>query len=195
MPYNPNIHHRRSIRLKGYDYSQKGAYFITLCVKDRECIFGAFNDGIMELNCFGEIVRDTWKDLPNHNADIVLDQYIIMPNHFHGIIIITDLAGADTIFPDSDLEGFVRAGSEPAPTDKNIPAPAKSLKRQELPELVRQLKTFSARRINESRCTPGLPLWQRGYYEHIIRDEPELNRIREYIINNPSNLQNDAEKK
>ena len=143
----------------------------------------------MELNGFGEIVRDTWHDLPHHNADIILDQNIIMPNHFHGIIIITDFAGADYIFPDSDRAGFVRAGSEPVPTNKNIPAPAKSLKRQGLPELVRQLKTFSARRINESRRTPGVPVWQRDYGVY-----PEQGR-REYIIHNPANWQNDEENK
>lgn len=126
----------------------------------------------MELNDLCKIVHDPWKDLPNHNADIVLDQCIIMPNHFYGIIIITDFAGADSIYPNYDQAGFVRPGSEPAPTkNKNIPSLAKSFKRQGLPELVRQLKIFTARRINESRRTAGLHIWHRDYYEHIIRDE------------------------
>jgi len=165
MKYNPEIHHRRSIRLKDYDYSQEGAYFITICTKNRECIFGRIVDGKMQLNKFGEIVRYTWFDLPNHNTNVELDQFIIMPNHIHGIIIIT-----------------VGAGSEPAPTQKHG-----------LFEIIRQFKTFSAKRINEIRNTPNLPVWQRNYYEHIIRTEDELHRIREYIINNPLQWQYDRE--
>ncbi len=168
MTYDPQKHHRRSIRLKGYDYSQAGAYFITIVTQDRTCLFGAVVDGEMRLNEFGEIVAWTWRDLPNHVLNMELDAFVVMPNHVHGIIVITD-ASANP----------VGAGAEPAPTER---APTK---RYALPEIMRQFKTFSARRINEQHGTPGLPVWQRNYYEHIIRNDYELNRIREYIVNNP----------
>jgi putative transposase len=108
-------------------------------------------------------VHNTWNDLPNHIANIALDEFIIMPNHVHGIIRIKD-----------------GAGLEPAPTTHNI-----SIKITALPEIVRQFKTFSAKRINIVRQSPGIPVWQRNYYEHIIRDEQSLYRIRKYIRNNP----------
>ena len=172
--YNPDIHHRRSIRLKGYDYSQAGAYFITVCTHNRECLFGSVGADSkpaldsrpapatqMALNEYGEIVQYTWDDLVNHIEGIELDAFVIMPNHFHGIIVIDNRAGLEQ-----------RAGLEPAPT---------------LSEIVRQLKTFSARRINKIRDTQGVLVWQRNYYERVIRDENELNRVREYIANNPAN--------
>ena len=175
MRYDPAKHHRRSIRLKGYDYSQAGAYFVTICTRNRECLFGDIVDGEMRLNELGIIVQRTWLDLPNHVGGIVLDAFVIMPNHVHGIITITDRGG-----------NTVGAGSEPAPTTR-VP------NRHGLPEIVRQFKTFSSRRINARRQTPGLPVWQRNYYEHVIRDERSLERIREYIANNPLQWELDRE--
>ncbi len=155
-----NQHYRKSIRIKDYDYSQPGEYFITICSYNRECIFGDVIDGEMRLSRLGEIVLDTWNDLPNHNYAIELDEFIIMPNHIHGIIRINDID--------------VWAGSEPAPTGK----------RHGLTEIIRQLKTYSSLRINKIRNTIGNPVWQRNYYEHIIRSDRELNNIRDYITNN-----------
>ena len=151
-------HHRRSTRLQGYDYSQAGAYFVTVCAKDRVCLFGDISDGRMRLNDWGRIVEVAWFDLPNHYANVGLGAFVVMPNHVHGIVII------------------VGAGLKPAPTEK--PAPV-------LSEIVRGFKTFSARRINERRRTPGVPVWQRNYYEHIIRGEESLRRIEQYIVENP----------
>ncbi len=153
MIFDPKIHHRRSIRLKGYDYSLPGAYFVTICTQNKICLFGNVNNEEMALNDFGRIVQMVWDELPVHYQFIKLDTFIIMPNHVHGII------------------GLVGAGLKPAPTG--------------LPEIVRGFKTFSARYINKTRNTPGISLWQRNYYEHIIRNPEELNRIREYIVNNP----------
>jgi REP element-mobilizing transposase RayT len=166
MKYDPQCHHRRSIRLKGYDYTQAGVYFITICTQDRACLFGEVVGGEMRVNPLGEIVAWTWNDLPNHNPHVELDAFVVMPNHVHGIIVIVD--------------NPVGAGSEPAPTMAMV-----TIRRHGLPEIVRQFKTFSARRINALRGTPGIPVWQRNYYEHIIRDEESLKRIREYIANNP----------
>jgi len=117
-------------------------------------LFGGIVDGTMKLNEYGKIVENTWDDLPNHNHKIQLDDFVIMSNHVHGIIIINDV-GSDTL----------GAGSEPAPIHHG------------LPEIICQLKTFSARRINKIRKSPGIHVWQRNYYERIIRNENEMNRI------------------
>ncbi|GIV83933.1 MAG: hypothetical protein KatS3mg052_0940 [Candidatus Roseilinea sp.] len=162
---------RRSIRLKGYDYSQAGAYFITICTKDRACLFGEVVNGEMRLNALGQIVHGVWNNLPNHYAGVEMDAFVVMPNHVHGIVVI------------------VGAGFKPAPTTTTAPTTT----RHGLPEIVRQFKTFSARRINEMRGTPGVSVWQRNYYEHIIRNEESLHRIREYIANNPLKWELDRE--
>ena len=167
MKYYPGKHHRRSIRLKGYDYSQPGAYFVTICIWNRGCVFGEIENAEMNLNEYGFIFQDCWNNLVYHYSHIQLDTYVIMPNHVHGIIIITDTG--------VEAGSCVRAGLKPSPTDKL----------HRLPEIVRALKTFSSRKINIARSTCGVPVWQRNYYEHIVRNEKELNSIREYIINNP----------
>ncbi|HON78164.1 MAG TPA: transposase [Spirochaetota bacterium] len=198
--YNPDIHHRRSIRKKGYDYSGPGVYYITICSHNQERLFGTVEKNCMVLNGYGEIVRRTWYDLLNHVGGITLDAFVVMPNHFHGIIIIGDIDVGTEI---SDVVGNssdVRAGLEPAPTESmsstgitvpispKLPTPPKQ---HGLPEIVRQLKTFSARRINQMRGTPGVPVWQRNYYERIIRDDIELYHVRQYIMNNPKNWKSD----
>jgi len=144
----------------------------------------------MHLNEYGRIVRDVWFDLPNHVSNVVLDAFVVMPNHVHGIVVIVN---GDVVGVGVDGTDSVGAGSEPAPTaTTTTPAPTTTAeptptptKRHGLPEIVRQFKTFSARRINEHRGTTGKPVWQRNYYEHIIRDDASLNRIRQYILNNP----------
>ncbi len=103
MTYNPEIHHRQSIRLKGYDYSQAGAYFVTICVKDHVCLFGDVEEGEMILNEYGHVVTKCGQDLTNHYAGITLDAFIVMPNHIHCIIVINNNVGA---------------GFKPAPTNK-----------------------------------------------------------------------------
>ncbi|MHB8104719.1 MAG: transposase [Dehalococcoidales bacterium] len=162
-----DIHHRRSIRLKGYDYSLPGAYFVTIITYQRIPVFGEIKAQNMLLGDFGEIAISCWEDIPKHYPNILLDSFIIMPNHVHGILIIDN----------------VGAGLKPAPTAKKYP----------LSEIVRSFKTFSARRINTLRKTPGLPVWQRNYYAHIIRNEEELNSIREYIENNIREWETDKE--
>lgn len=162
MSYDPTRHHRRSIRLRGYNYSQKGIYFVTLCTQNREHLFGQIVNGEMKMNDAGRMVEFTWHDLPNHNNHIVLDEFVVMPDHVHGIILITDIGA-----------GSVRAGSEPAPTAHHP-----------LSEIVRQFKTFSAKRVNQIRGITGLPVWQRDYYEHIICSDTELDHVRQYIVNN-----------
>ncbi|MDR1424448.1 MAG: hypothetical protein LBI92_07585 [Azoarcus sp.] len=167
--------HRRSIRLKGYDYARAGAYFITACTQGRACLFGDIAGEEMRLNDAGCIVVAAWNDLPAHYAGIVLDEFVVMPNHIHGIVTI--------------VANTVGAGLKPAPTPCES-APARSPR---LSEIVRAFKTFSARRINASRGAAGTPVWQRNYYEHIIRDDESLNCIRQYIIDNPAQWAMDHE--
>jgi REP element-mobilizing transposase RayT len=163
---------RKNLRLRGYDYTQVGFYFVTICVQDRVCLFGEINDGVMQLNSLGALVEQAWQDLPNHYPHVELDQFVIMPNHIHGIIVLT-----------------VGAGFKPAQSSDTTPAPTK---RHGLPEIVRAFKSFSARRINEIRQTPGISVWQRNYYEHIIRDDADYQRIAEYVMNNPAKWQEDS---
>ncbi len=167
--------HRRPVRLRGFDYRQNGAYFVTICTQNRIPLFGEIIDGEMRLNAAGQIVQATWDNLPNHYPHIELDAWIIMPNHVHGIIVLVD-------------PHDVGAGLKPAPTGTDT-----GNKRHPLSEIVRGLKTFSARRINAIRGIPGVPVWQRNYYEHIIRNEASLQHIRNYIIHNPAKWPDDPE--
>jgi len=175
MKYDPEKHHRRSIRLKEYDYSQPGAYFITIVTQDRMCLFGEVVDGKMRLNAFGEIVAQTWYELPNHTPNVALDACIVMPNHMHGIIVITDAhVGAIHELPLHEL-------------------PLHARRRMLLPKIIGRFKMVSAKGINKIRNTPGVPVWQRNYYEHIIRNVDALNRIRQYITDNPMRWASDRE--
>ena len=259
MPYDPAIHHRQSIRLDGYDYTQPGAYFVTICTHNRENLFGEIVQGEMRLNDYGRMVDSTWHDLIHHVDGIELGEFVVMPNHIHGIIIIVGAnpvgagskpapvpptnfvvgAGSESArvwesgpaWGDSAREG---AGLEPAPTNfvdvgsksdlctrgesgpvwidspsgdsvgagsKPVPAPPTNFvvgadsepapSDFALSEIVRQLKTFSARRINAKRGTPGVPVWQRNYWERIIRDERAYQTIAAYILRNPKKWQED----
>ncbi len=180
-----NQHLRHCMRLKGYDYSEEGAYFVTVVTHHREMLFGKVVDGVMVLNELGEVLNFTWNDLINHFENIELEEFIIMPNHFHGIIYIDSPVGVGSKptreYRDVELSradhGLSRAGHGPAPTN--------------LFEIMRQFKTFSAKRINLIRGLQGVPVWQRSYYDHIIRDEKDYNNIANYIAMNPSNWEED----
>jgi len=171
---NPDIHHRRSIRLKGYDYSQAGAYFVTICTQNRECLFGEILDREMALNNPGRMVEKWYRELENKFTDIVCDQCAIMPNHIH--FVIQTGVGADLgVCPD---------------TGEHIGSPLHTViqwfKTMATNEYIRGVKQ------NGWSTFPG-KLWQRNYYEHIVRNENELNRIREYIMNNPLQWELDRE--
>ncbi len=180
MKFDPEIHHRRSIRLKGYDYALPGAYFVTLVTQAHQCLFGEVVGEQMFENRFGKIVRRSWRELPNHYPYLVLDSFIVMPNHIHGIIVLKDsYKGGSFYNVNSNADdgqtrpyGFTGHG---------------------LPEIVRAFKSFSARRINQIRHMPGVVVWQRNYYERIIRDEKEWDQTRLYIIENPHQWVDDPE--
>ena len=149
---------RQSLRLPGYDYTLPGAYFVTICVHNRYCLFGDVQEGVVRLNNFGLITAACWRDLPNHYSAIYLDTFVIMSNHVHGIIVLKS-----------------KVNNRP------------------ISEIVRAFKTFSARRVNADRETSGTPVWQRGYHEHVIRNEQALTKIRESIANNPAKWSLDRE--
>jgi putative transposase len=276
MAYNPEKHHRRSIRLKGFDYSSPGAYFITICTRHRECLFGEIANGEMTLNRFGKMVATHWANLAKHHPHVQLDEFTIVPNHVHGIIVLIHIESVDPLvgagfndptlaktdqwttkpalhhpsrshsssltqngnrasnsggdradFGDRVLDGSEKLLAKPAPTvplqldagvddrmrnmgdrashigcdragfgdrvldgsEQLLAKPAPTV--HGISEIIRGFKTFSARRINQIRQTPGLPVWQRNYYEHIIRDESAFENIRQYIRNNPKSWTQD----
>jgi REP element-mobilizing transposase RayT len=182
------LHYRHSIRLKEYDYRRNGLYFVTVCVQNMECVFGEISNGEMVLNEYGKIIQTVWNKLPQHYTNVQLGEFVVMPNHIHGIIVITDTdtpvgagfkpAHLSCRFATVGAGWGERAGLNPAPTHG-------------LTEIVRALKTFSARQINKIRGTVGERLWQRNYYEHIIRNADEHHKIATYILNNPANWLND----
>jgi len=154
---------RRSIRLSHYDYGESGAYFITFCVRNRACLLGDIVDGAMVLNELGKIVAAEWLRTPALRPNVALDEFVVMPNHIHAIITLA-----------SSRRGVLHTPSE------KFESPA-----QTLGAIVRGFKSATTRLINVMRATPGTAVWQRNYYEHVVRDDSELQRIREYIVNNP----------
>jgi len=174
MKYNPDKHHRRSIRLKGYDYTLPGAYFVTVCTHERACLFGAVADGEMQLNDAGRMAQGAWNELSVRFPDVRLDTFVVMPNHVHGVIIV----GAQFIAPS---DGFVTTTIDQGAINR---APT-------LGEIVRTFKAVSTRAIRHTANSDFA--WQRNYYEHVIRDDESLNRIRQYIFDNPGRWAFDRE--
>jgi putative transposase len=176
--YNREIHHRRSVRLKGHDYSRSGAYFVTICAYDRECLFGDVADDGMRLNDYGRVVQACWDEILYHFREVQLDAFVVMPNHVHGILVCTRAEGSTP----------TRRGTAcRAPTTERFGRPVIG----SLPTMIRSFKSAITKRINILRGVPGLPVWQRNYHEHIIRDEGELLRIRDYIVCNPAHWPED----
>ncbi|MBD3298663.1 MAG: hypothetical protein GF341_08420 [candidate division Zixibacteria bacterium] len=189
MPYDPSKHHRRSIRLKGFDYSQRGAYFVTICVQQREFLFGDIVGGTMNANEAGHMVETWWLELNQKFPNTRTDEYVVMPNHFHGIIT---LVGADLcVCPTPRQEHEITGNPVDLPGSKDEgPAGALGAHSAAVPTIVQWFKTMTTnayiRAVKQDRW-PAFPgrLWQRNYYEHIIRDQESLNQIREYISLNP----------
>ncbi|HQL64193.1 MAG TPA: transposase [bacterium] len=202
MNHDPEIHHRRSIRLEEYDYSQPGAYFVTIVTQERECLFGEIMDGDMRLNQYGDIVREEWLQTGHIRPSVLIDAFVVMPNHIHGILVITDTDCRGTLqrAPTPQRASTTRAQGgkgtlQRAPTAQQAPNVEQFGKptANSIPTIVRLFKSAVTKRINEKRNTPGFPVWQRNYYEHVIRHEGELTLAREYIRANPYRWLNDGE--
>jgi REP element-mobilizing transposase RayT len=193
LKFDPSIHRRRSIRLRGYDYTRPGAYFVTLVTQGRVCLFGKVEEGEMRLNAAGEIVRQEWLRLPRRFASVKLDAFVIMPNHIHAILVNNDLAG--TIRHGNPSDPPV-VGATQLPLDRSMdlrggsPLPARP--RGPIPgslgAIIGQFKSRVTKRLGLS-----FPIWQRNYYEHIVRSAAEWERIAGYIRANPANWRSDRE--
>ncbi|NQT24129.1 transposase [candidate division KSB1 bacterium] len=170
MTFDPEVHKRKSIRLREYDYSQPGAYFITLCTHNRQCLFGEVVDGEMQLNELGEVVQNCWDEIPNHYTNTETDAFIVMPNHVHEILFINNNVGTRHAVS-------LRKFGNPIPNS--------------LSTIVGGFKSAATRRINQQRNTPNTPVWQRNFYDHIIRDEDDLSNIRDYIVYNALKWESD----
>ena len=169
-------HLRKSLRLPSYDYSSPGFYFVTICTKNRTPHFGEIINNHMILNRYGMIARECWLDLPNHYHNCRLDKFVIMPNHIHGIMQIDNVGN----------------GLEP------FPIPCQKSRTHGLSEFIRAFKTFSSRRINQHlrmatdhKMHRPLFQWQKSFYDHIIRNEKSLHKIRQYIVQNPFGWEKD----
>ena len=174
---------RRSIRLRGYDYSRAGAYFLTICVQNRECLFGEVVNGAMVSNGYGRVVQDEWHRTAQMRPNVNLDAFVVMPNHIHGILVITTK---------NDGDGTPRRGTTrraPTPTVERFGKPTSNT----VPTIVRGFKAAVTTRINRLRDTHGARVWQRNYYEHVIRDDEALRRIRQYIADNPARWPGDED--
>jgi len=168
MIYDPNIHHRRSVRLRGYDYATSGAYFITICAEKRACVFGQVYGETVEPSAVGQRVIECWNTLPSKYSEVELDAFVLMPNHMHAVFGLC--------YPET-LADPVGAGSP----------------RRGLGQVMGFFKYQSTKVINEARGTPGAKLWQRSYFDHVIRSNRALDAIRQYIDTNPQRWSADAE--
>lgn len=188
MALNHDLPYRRSIRLAEYDYRQPGVYFITVCSKDRESRFGDIVSGRMRLNAAGRTVQSVWQDLPTHYPNLDIDAFIVMPDHFHGIVVIQPSVGAIHESPVPAL--CHRRAIQESP----LPMTQSERRGMTLPKLVGRFKMQTAKKIiNASATTPGQPLWQRNYWERILRDDRECAAVRRYIRENPQRWQARAE--
>ena len=169
MVYFAKRHHRRSIRLPGYDYSQPGMYFVTICVEEKKCLLGEVIKGEMVVNEYGRIVQEEWYRSVEIRHEVQLDEFVVMPNHLHGIVVLVGATGRSPL------------RLKPGPSPRSLGS------------FVGGFKSATTTRINDLRGTHGIPLWQRNYYEHVIRNEDDLHRIREYIQTNPLRWELDRE--
>jgi putative transposase len=178
MAVPADINFRRHTRLRGFDYRESHAYFVTICVRHRECVFSSVTDGSIVLSRRGMVARDCWVDIANHHPHIELDAFVIMPNHMHGILLFV---------------GDASENSSVVATPASRPSHATGPSRGSLGAVVGSYKAAVTRSINRLRPGAGNDLWQPNYYEHIIRDDRARDRIRDYIDLNPDRWSHDLE--
>lgn len=186
-PYDPDKHHRRSIRLDGYDYTQAGAYFVTIVTHERALLF---DDPLLR-----RVTETMWQRIPRHFPHVALDEWVVMPNHIHGILWIRDVRARHSVkaistTPDSGMGRHLERTQDILANASPLPAGPPS---GSLGVIIGNFKAVTTRRINRLRNTAGAPVWQRNYYERILRDEQELNVIRQYIHDNPACWAEDLE--
>ena len=185
MEFDPEKHQRRSVRLEGYDYLLAGAYFVTILCFQRQCLFGEIKEGMMTHNDLGKMVKNCWLRIPNHFEDTRLDEFVLMPNHLHGIIIVLEAPGKGEAFA-RDISNMV----DPMLANAS-PLRPEGTQSGSLGAIIQNFKSVSTRKVNKEYFEKGNKLWQRNYYERIIRNEREHNAIRQYIRDNPLNWEMD----
>jgi REP element-mobilizing transposase RayT len=219
--YNPNKHHRKSIRLVGYDYSQAGLYFVTICCEDKICRFGQVKNGTMVLNEYGQIANDEWLKTAEIRPNVKLHEFVVMPNHIHGIIQLLDIGRGELHSPNTNELHSPNTNELHSPNHNELHSPntnelhspnnnlgvyktplrddnwgvCKTPLRgpsQTIGAIVRGYKSSVTKQINLlCTCDAPIKLWQRNYHDHIIRNEQSYQRISEYIINNPAKWEDD----
>lgn len=189
MPFNPDTHRRRSTRLPRFDYASPGAYFLTAVTKDRECVFGDVVYGVMRMNDAGRIVDSAWRDMPKRFPHVVTDAWVVMPNHVHGVLFVTErIHGVIPVGAGSSRPGIGPGIGRPISIGGAITAP---LRANCLGQIVGHFKYQTTVDVARTTGVGFMKLWQRNYWERVIRDEQELNRTRQYVIANPSQWNND----
>ena len=191
MASSPDERNRRSIRLPTYDYSQAGGYFVTICTHNRKVMFGHIVEGDMRPNRLGELVRDCWREIPLHFPEVELDAFIIMPNHVHGVVLVglNRARGCGEPGAVADCRGAACCAPTGAVERWSFTGPSAG----GLGTIVRSFKSAVTRRINVVRGSPGRTVWQRNYYEHVIRNADDLAEIRRYTADNPMKWDRDKE--
>jgi len=184
MPAGRRPYGRRSIRLTGYDYTAPGAYFVTICTHHRECLF--------DNAVFWEVAENAWRNIPlhPHATHVTLDEWIVMPNHVHGILVLNERRDG---WGEASGETVRENNEAPSPEASPLPKRDARLMPSSVGAIVGNYKSLVARRINRLRRTPGAPVWQRGYYDRIVRNQRALDAIRRYIRDNPVRWAEDRE--
>jgi len=193
MKYNPDIHHRRSIRLKRYDYSQAGLYFITICTQNRLCLFGKIKESNLQLNDAGIMIEHQWQELIYRFDNIKLHQFIVMPNHFHGIV---ESVGVPLVGTQNAEQRQTKQRPIEQPQTEQPPKGQPQGIAPTVGDVVGAFKSLSTndyiRNVKQNNWQPfNKKIWQRNYYEHIIRNEKSYDQISEYIQTNPLKWQDD----
>lgn len=188
MAFNPEIHHRKSNRLSGFDYTQNGMYFVTICAFNRACIFGDIVKGETHLNAIGEIVAEEWVKTSAMRHNVELGEWVVMPNHLHAIVMIDDgnqncRGDLRSPFYQCDYGAMPKHYLYSNKGDRQV-APT-GPRTKSMGAIIAGFKSAVTKQVNILRQMPGLPLWQQNYHDHIIRDENDYNRICEYIRTNP----------
>jgi REP-associated tyrosine transposase len=169
MSYDPLLHHRRSVRLSDWDYAGPGTYYVTICASERREIFGTISDGKVDLTDLGKVVRDEWLAIPDFRPQVRLDAFVVMPNHFHALLEILERGGGD----------------QSGPGDQHSQIGRRQRQRETLGLIVRRFKGAVVRRAAANGHGRDAAIWQRGFYESVVRHENDLGRIRQYIEDNP----------
>ena len=195
MKFDPLKHHRRSIRLKHYDYSREGAYFVTVVTQDRQGVLAEIVTDEIVLTEAGTMVWEIWRAMPTFYPGVEVDACVVMPNHVHGIVVMTGLE--KTLASDGQVGSKPGQAPVPAPTEAAA-APAENPMRMSLSEVVHRFKTMTTTRYMAGVHQRGWPgfrkqLWQRYYYEEVIRTVARWNEVRQYIADNPRRWHEDEE--